>query len=136
MYRVSLRTFPFAVKLVVENQFSMSIPPPRACASFFPASLPYFRDPTQLPAPLPTAAEFQASTRILGDRTAQRTVAVGKHYIVKYGHAVSLAEGRSLLFVEQNLAIPAPKLFPLYKDEELGYVLIMGPVEGETPGEL
>lgn len=69
--------------------------------------LPYFADPSSLPAFLPTEQEIEASTDVISRPSYRRVVIVGKQFFVKYGTTVEalLVGAESLFFVQQNLAI-------------------------------
>ena len=91
-----------------------------------PVSLPYVRERDFLPAPLPTQEQIETSTRDLRpDPGRRRAVAVGQHFLVKYGPSIDQREGDTLLFVEQHLKIPAPRLYAMYRDERTAWVYII-----------
>jgi hypothetical protein len=101
--------------------------------------LPFFRNSSELPAPLPTKQEIHDSATILkGTETwaTQKVVVVGQHFLVKYGSRTSQIEGDNLLFVEQNLRIPAPRLYARWQ-ESAGSVTEGRPsraLEGDNQG--
>jgi aminoglycoside phosphotransferase (APT) family kinase protein len=99
-----------------------------------PVSLPYFRQRSSLPAPLPTKEKIETSTRDMRPADGyRRAVVVGQHFLVKYGPTVDQREGDTLLFIEQNLNIPAPRLYAMYRDESNGWVyIIMELLPGES----
>jgi aminoglycoside phosphotransferase (APT) family kinase protein len=59
-------------------------------------------------------------------------VVVGPHYVVKYGAGVEQIEGETLLFIEQNLRIPAPRLYAMYQDAKGWLYIVMDLIQGET----
>ncbi|EJT79711.1 hypothetical protein GGTG_04795 [Gaeumannomyces tritici R3-111a-1] len=75
---------------------------------------PYFADPDQLPAPLPTEGEIVSSTDVLKTGFGRHIVRVGQHFVVKYGPGVSLTEGENMLFVREACGIPTPHVYALY----------------------
>ena len=90
--------------------------------------LPFFRNSSELPAPLPTKQEINDSATILkGTETwaTQKVVVVGQHFLVKYGSRTSQIEGDNLLFVEQNLRIPAPRLYAMWQELDGVMYIIM-----------
>lgn len=97
--------------------------------------LPYFRDPKELPAPLPSVQEILASQNILKGAEAwadRKVVGVGEHFIVKYSHSNDQTEGENLLFIEQNLRIPAPRLYAMWKEPDGNLYLVMEYLQGDT----
>jgi len=101
-----------------------------------PSRLPYYCDPRLLPAPLPTKQEIEASTRILAQEGWHKVVAVGRHFIVKYGPTIRQIEGENLLFVNQHSNIPAPRLYAMYRDDDSKLYLVMEAVDGDTLANL
>ena len=66
-----------------------------------PNQHPYFRDPCELPATLPTTADFLASKAILKGTEVwadRKVVGIGEHFIAKYGAHGDQIEGDNLLF--------------------------------------
>ncbi|KAK6350271.1 hypothetical protein TWF696_006506 [Orbilia brochopaga] len=97
--------------------------------------LPYFRDPKELPAPLPSVAEIRASTDLIkGHDGWKKVVRIREHFIVKYAASLSPTEGENLLFVEKHLVrISTPKLYAMWKDSNDGtFYIIMEYLPGET----
>ncbi|WEW55666.1 hypothetical protein PRK78_001099 [Emydomyces testavorans] len=95
----------------------------------FTVKLPYFRDPDQLPCPLPTSEEIEAGTiiptqreRILGDYG--HVAIVKDHFVVKYGRYIRDNEGYALLFLEQYPLIPAPRLYAMYREDGILYLVM------------
>lgn len=91
-------------------------------------SLPFYREPAQLPAPLPEEDEIEAATHTLPTiRSADyggRLVVIRDIYVVKYGTFVSENEGHALLFVERSLSIPAPRLYAMYRNADKLYIVM------------
>ncbi|CAK7266953.1 hypothetical protein SEPCBS57363_002354 [Sporothrix epigloea] len=86
-----------------------------------PITLPYFR-PGDLPAPLPTLAEIQENfdPELSPRRNALGSIGgfslIRDTYAVKFGFDVSENEGYALLFAEQNLSVPTPRLYAMYRE--------------------
>lgn len=82
------------------------------------SSLPFYREPAQLPGPFPSRDEIEAATHALPTiRSVDyggRLVVIRGIYVVKYGPFASENEGHALLFIERNLSIPAPRLYAMY----------------------
>jgi serine/threonine protein kinase len=51
-------------------------------------------------------------------------VVVNKFFVIKYGIYVSENEGHALLFVEEQLRIPAPRLYAMYRDGRTLYIVM------------
>ncbi|KAI9806716.1 MAG: hypothetical protein M1825_006173 [Sarcosagium campestre] len=101
--------------------------------------LPYFRNPSELPAPLPTKDEIHASSNIIkggGSRDTRRVVIVGQHFLVKHGHRARRVEGENLLFIEQNLQIPAPLLYAIWQEPNGELYIIMELIPGNPLDKL
>jgi aminoglycoside phosphotransferase (APT) family kinase protein len=91
---------------------------------------------SEVPAPLPTIEAIAASRYVLQD-VPNRVVRVGKHYVVKYGAAVSLTEGENMLFVKQHSDIPLPAVYAFFshqgEDEEMPVnYIVMEYIAGDT----
>ncbi|KAJ5550891.1 Phosphotransferase enzyme family protein [Penicillium sp. DV-2018c] len=89
-------------------------------------SLPYYRDASQLPGPLPDQNEIEQATQTLPKRShyGGRLVLIRDQYVVKYGPLVTENEGYALLFVENRLNIPAPRLYAMYRDRDILYIVM------------
>ncbi|WEW57304.1 hypothetical protein PRK78_002769 [Emydomyces testavorans] len=108
----------------------------------FPSvTLPYFRDASLLPGPLPTDEEIETASKLPTIRQPRfsRLVLVRNKFVVKYGVPYTNAEneGNAMLFIEQNLDIPAPLLYAMYwkrpKGEKRDWLyIIMEYIPGET----
>ncbi|KAF1345142.1 hypothetical protein BDV97DRAFT_42125 [Delphinella strobiligena] len=97
--------------------------------------LPYQREEKYLPAPIPSVEEIRSSTRFL--KKAQfshdrKVVRVGDHFVAKYGLYNDVIEGENLLFVEQNLDIPAPKLYAMWKESDGTLYVVMDYIPGNS----
>ncbi len=100
--------------------------------SWIPIKLPYFKESKFLPAPLPTTQEIEASTAILGERSAQKITAVGPYFVAKYGPGTSQIEGENLLFIERNIpTISVPRLYTIYRENNKLYI-VMELIPGAT----
>lgn len=96
--------------------------------------LPYFRK-DNLPAPLPSIHEIQASTHFLKgseDLADQKVVRVGNHFVVKIRPIHNTIEGENLLFIEQNLQISAPKLYAMWKETDEKLYIVMEYIPGNS----
>ena len=91
-----------------------------------PFSLPYYRDARQLPGPLLDQHEIQQATQTLPKRSdyGGRLVVIRDKYLVKYGPLVAENEGYALLFVEEWLNITAPRLYAMYRDQDIRYTVM------------
>lgn len=98
-----------------------------------PIALPFLRDSTSLPSPLPSKADIENSTIVLRhDTSYHKVVVVGQHFLVKYGRGVEQREGDTLYFIEHNLKISAPRLYAMYREESNGWLyIIMELLSGE-----
>ncbi|KAK3897162.1 kinase-like protein [Staphylotrichum tortipilum] len=82
--------------------------------------LPYFCDPSELPARLPTIPEIEASTHSLQTPNFElgyhRVVLVRNKFVVKFGRPPWMTEneGHALLLLRQYPSIPAPRLYAMY----------------------
>jgi hypothetical protein len=97
--------------------------------------LPFFRNSSELPAPLPTKQEIHDSATILKGTEiwpTQKVVVVGQHFLVKYGSRTSQIEGDNLLFVEQNLRIPASRLYAMWQELDGVMYVIIEFIPGDT----
>ena len=95
-------------------------------------SLPFYCDQSIRPAPLPTTVEIENATCTMVDGSS-RVVRVGDHFVVKYGPQVHrrIQEGLNMIFVNQNLEVPIPEVYALYKENGNAY-LVMQYVPGQT----
>ncbi|KAJ5824895.1 Phosphotransferase enzyme family protein [Penicillium robsamsonii] len=89
-------------------------------------SLSYYRDAGQLPGPLPDQNEIERATQILPKRSdyGGRLVVIRENYVVKYGPLVTENKGYTLLFVEKRLNIAAPRLYAMYCDRDILYIVM------------
>lgn len=108
--------------------------PPAGCRHPFPISSPFFA--TDLPAALPTTAEIENSQHILKATTHSKVVAVGQHFVVKYGVGLNLEEGRMMIFIQQRTRIPVPRVFALYHETEGKSFIVMERIHGQPLTEL
>lgn len=86
-----------------------------------------------VPSPLPTNAQIEASRDVFTDFSGRKVVRVGKHFVVKYGINIDIIEGENMLFVRKSTTISVPKVYALYTDSSTrkNYI-VMENVEGET----
>lgn len=96
-----------------------------------PIKLPYYAP--HLPSSLPTAAEVDTAPDISPEISGRRIVAVGEHYVVKFGLQVNLIEGENMLFVQESTETPIPKVYALYSDPgtRMNYI-VMERIQGQT----
>lgn len=95
--------------------------------SITPPTLPWFRSEDDLPSPLPTIAEIEASTRefpSIFDPSARRTVLVADLFVAKYGPAVFENEGHALLLLEPVREVPIPRLYAMYREADELYIVM------------
>lgn len=98
-----------------------------------PIPVPYYADATTLPANLPTVEEIEGSQDVLCDQTARKVVGVGQHFVVKYGQAVDLEEGETMLFIQQATSVPVPRVYALFKDAKSHKAyIVMERIAGES----
>ncbi|EXJ82321.1 hypothetical protein A1O3_06134 [Capronia epimyces CBS 606.96] len=95
-------------------------------------TLPYYCDASLLPAPLPTVADVENTPNTLATGSSN-VVRIGDHFVAKYGPQTRLRvqEGLNMIFVEQYLKIPIPRVYALYEENGRGY-LIMQYIGGQT----
>jgi len=90
--------------------------------------LPYFRNPDQLPYPLPTAKDIKEATVIPTNREFDsyrgHVVVVEDRFVVKYGGTVRENEGYALLVLEKYPSIPAPRLYAMYREDDVLYLVM------------
>jgi hypothetical protein len=88
---------------------------------------------TDLPSPLPTGTEIENAPDISMEYGGRRIVAVGQHFVVKFGLGVNLIEGENMLFVRENTDTPVPRVYALYSDPETGKnFIVMERILGQT----
>ncbi|PWY83763.1 kinase-like protein [Aspergillus sclerotioniger CBS 115572] len=93
--------------------------------------LPYFA--TDLPSPLPTEADIDAAADITLAYGSRRVVAIGSHYVIKYGRGVDLIEGENMLYVRKNTRIPVPRVYALFSHPETRKkYIVMERIAGQT----
>lgn len=95
----------------------------------FRTELPFFRDPGQLPCPLPTSEEIRAGTIVPTKRECYpgdygHVAIVGEHFVVKYGRYIRENEGHTLLFLEKYPSVPAPRLYAMYRKDDILYLVM------------
>ncbi|KAM5471843.1 hypothetical protein MauCBS54593_003249 [Microsporum audouinii] len=91
-------------------------------------TLPYYKDDSLLPSALPIQREIATATKLLPTIRSPdydgRIVVIRDQYVVKYGTHVLENEGHALLFIEQHLSIPAPRLYAMYREGEKLYIIM------------
>lgn len=86
-----------------------------------------------LPHPLPTDAEIETAPDISMEYGGRRIVAVGQHFVVKFGLGVNLIEGENMLFVRENTNLRVPRVYALYTSPESGKnFIVMERIIGQT----
>ena len=103
-----------------------------------PVKLPYYRDASELPGPLPTSIEIrdalksELSLRRSAWGDAGGVCIIRGIYVVKFGVEVTENEGNALLFVEKYFNISAPRLYAMYRNPLTGPLyLVMEYIPGE-----
>ncbi|KAJ5702218.1 phosphotransferase enzyme family protein [Penicillium malachiteum] len=90
--------------------------------------LPYYRDASQLPGPLPDQNEIeQAAQTVPNLRISDyggRLIVIRDKCVVKYGSPVDENEGHALIFVEKQLDIVAPRLYAMYRHQKTLYIIM------------
>jgi hypothetical protein len=89
-------------------------------------SLPYYADPATIPAQLPTIEEIGAAPEIFSDTIPTKVVAIGNHFVVKYGPQVNLLEGETMLFLQNCSSVPVPRVYALFgsPDGEIKFIVM------------
>ncbi|KAI9783835.1 MAG: hypothetical protein M1839_003171 [Geoglossum umbratile] len=82
------------------------------------------------PSQIPTVQEIRASTNVISEKLRRTVVAVSDTFLVKYGRAVEEIEGWNLLFVEQSLGMPAPRLYAMFEESQ-DIFLVMEYIHGD-----
>ncbi|PNY18454.1 Uncharacterized protein TCAP_07527 [Tolypocladium capitatum] len=97
----------------------------------------YFRDPAELPGPLPTSEEISNAPK--SGLSPRRHVwgegggmcIVRGIYVVKCDINLTQNKGNALLFIEKHLKIPVPRLYAMYHDPSSGLLhLVMEYIPG------
>jgi hypothetical protein len=89
-------------------------------------TLPYYRERQSLPADLPAKQDIEDALedlQCIRDSRYGRVVVFKQMFVVKYGLHVSENEGHALLFIEENLQIPAPRLYAIYREGRTLYLV-------------
>jgi len=81
-----------------------------------------------LPARLPTITEINAAPEVLSEKPGCTVVAIGDHFVVKYGVKVSLGEAETMLYLQKS-GIPVPRIyaafkFPLDNEVVVSYIIM------------
>ncbi|KAJ5893611.1 hypothetical protein N7495_005302 [Penicillium taxi] len=97
-------------------------------------TLPFYRQDDQLPGPLPTQFEIRTAKKLVPDFGGS-VVVVRDLYVVKYGTFLTDNEGFALLFIEDRLSIPAPRLHAMYWEGGRLYI-VMDYISGKTLGKV
>lgn len=101
-------------------------------------TLPWKREPSQLPAQLPSLADIENATDefpSIFDSSVRRTVLVNGVFVVKYGIFVLENEGHALLMVEGLSDVHAPVLYAMYREGERLFI-VMEYVQGQQLDQL
>jgi len=105
--------------------------------TLFTIDLPYFRDPQELPRPLPTSGESRAAEIIPTKRENYgsyfgRVSIIREYFIIKHGRYIKENEGTALLFLENYCpSVPAPRLYAMYRENGILY-LVMQLLRGQN----
>lgn len=88
---------------------------------------------SDLPCPIPTIAEIENTSDVLSGYGERKIVAVGQHFVVKFGLGVELLEGENMLFARENTNVPIPRVYALYSDPSTGRnYIVMERIIGQT----
>ena len=93
--------------------------------------IPYYASTVDLPATLPNITEIKSSKQIFNGKSDVKVLAVGDHFVVKYGKRLSLEEGRMMLFMQQHTQVPVPRVFAIYHDDGMNFI-VMERIHGHT----
>jgi hypothetical protein len=97
---------------------------------------PYYKALAYLPGQLPSIEEIEAATETLPtNHYGSRIVIIRDLFVVKYGAYVLENEGFALLFLENQLTIPAPTLYAMFRQDSKLY-LVMEYLPGVKLSEL
>ncbi|KAI9729796.1 MAG: hypothetical protein M1818_008410 [Claussenomyces sp. TS43310] len=70
---------------------------------------------------IPSVEQIRAATDVLSASDASaKVVRLGQEFAVKFGRTVSVLEGETQRFVEENTAVPVPKVFEIFSDPATG----------------
>jgi tRNA A-37 threonylcarbamoyl transferase component Bud32 len=94
-------------------------------------SIPYYAPATDLPTRLPTISEIENAQEVLRERSIATVVAIGSHFVVKYGEGVDLDEGRMMIFMRQRTKVSVPRVFALYPNNGKSFI-VMERINGTT----
>jgi hypothetical protein len=97
-------------------------------------TIPWWADPGTVPSKLPSVQEINLVQNILSNQTARKMVTIGQHFVVKYGLAVDLLEGKTMLFLQwTTTSIPIPRIYALFQDPKtkVNYI-IMERINGKS----
>ncbi|KAM7192753.1 Protein kinase-like domain containing protein [Rhypophila sp. PSN 637] len=72
----------------------------------------------ELPAPLPTIAQIEASTAIPRRFTETQVRLVKPHFVVKVGRGIKFAEGDNMLFARKHSDLIVPTLYAAFHDTD------------------
>ncbi|KAH8708486.1 hypothetical protein GQ44DRAFT_743160 [Phaeosphaeriaceae sp. PMI808] len=92
--------------------------------------LPYFGNPDQLPCSLPTLEDIKVGQVVQTNRenfisgNQGHVVSVRNCFIVKYGPYIRENEGYALLLLEKYPSIPAPRLYTMYREDSILYLIM------------
>jgi hypothetical protein len=88
-----------------------------------------------IPAPLPTISQILQSRDVFRASSTRKVVAIGHHFVAKYGTTVDTTEGDVLAFLEESTNIRTPKLYAVLKKtdpktDETAVCIIMERIHG------
>lgn len=88
--------------------------------------LPYFGETSCLPGPLPTKQDIEDAEPLPSIYPAEyrRNVLVRGQFVVKYGSGVKENEGQALLALERVSSIPSPRLYAMYREDDVLYLVM------------
>ena len=97
-------------------------------------SLPYYADLATIPAQLPTIEEISGAQEVLSDKLVTKVVAIGDHFVIKYGPQVDLlVEGGTMLFLHNCSPVPVPRVYALFcSPDNANKFIIMERIHGQV----
>jgi thiamine kinase-like enzyme len=102
-------------------------------AANFRPNLPFYCDKAALPEELPTIEQIDQAQEELSHTAGCKVVAIGNHFVIKYGLQVDLLEGETMLFLKESTSVPVPRIYALFQDpDNKQNYIIMERIMGST----
>ena len=92
--------------------------------------IPYVAPADTLPEPLPSLLKIHASKDVLDDKLGSFVVALGTHFVVKYGCHVDLTQGQTMLYLKDTTSVPVPTVYAMFRDAGNKNYIIMERIHG------